>query len=124
MEFIIVILFAFIGIILVQVYLYFDRKKQRTNYPILWQEFEVCIKFKVYNGILSTGNKLVFNKYLSQEHLTIIFNTATELELKLPEFKELRLNAYNKQLHYNRTFPEIGSSGGIKQSWFEEKVIN
>jgi hypothetical protein len=121
MEFIVVALFAFIGIILVQVYLYYDRKKQRANYPILWQEFEACIKFKVYNGILLSGNKLVFNKHLSQEHLTIIFKTAAELELKFPEFIELRLNAYNKQLHYNRTFPEVGSSGGIKQTWSHVK---
>lgn len=34
------------------------------------------------------------------------------------QFESLRLNAYNKQLHYNRPLPEAFSSGGVEQTWF------
>lgn len=120
MDYIIATLFAILLIIIIQIYLFYDRKKQKSEYPIFWQEFERCLKFKDYNGILTVGNKLIFNKYLTQEHLTIIYNLTVELEIKFPEFEELRLRAYNKQLHYDRTLPEVGSSGGIKQTWFDE----
>ena len=103
--------------ILIQVFLYRDREKQKKLYPILWKEFEANVTFNAYADILKTGNELVFNKYLSQEHLTIIYELAIELEKRFPEFKSLRLNAYNKQLHYNRPIPSPWSSGGIKQTW-------
>lgn len=109
----------FIGI--TQLWLYNDRKKQSLAYPKLWEEFETCKKFNSYNDLLSVGNKLVFNKYLTQNHLDIIHNTALELEEMFPEFESLRLNAYNKQLHYNRTLPQTGSSGGIKQTWSKKE---
>ncbi|MFK7787323.1 MAG: hypothetical protein AB8B56_19525, partial [Crocinitomicaceae bacterium] len=92
---------VFIG--LVQLWLYYDRKKQRLVYPVLWKEFETCKKFNSYTDLLSVGNKLVFNKHISRAHLDIIHSTAVELEARFPEFESLRLNAYNKQLHYGRT---------------------
>lgn len=116
---------SLIGIILIgiiiQIGLFRNRKKQRLEYPKLWQEFESCKSSNVYTDLLIIGNKLIYNKYLTQEHLTIIHETAVELETSFSEFESLRLNAYNKQLHYNRTMPEAWSSGGIAQTWIDSE---
>jgi hypothetical protein len=107
--------------IIIQLGLYRNRKKQRLEYPKHWEEFETCKKHNEYDDLIIVGNKLIYNKFLSQVHLEIIHSTAVSLEDEFPEFKSLRLNAYNKQLHYRRTLPQSGSSGGIKQSWSERK---
>ena len=107
--------------VLIQVALFQNRKKQKTEYPKLWAEFESCKKLNAYTDLIAVGNKLIYNKYLSQEHLTIIHETAIELEKRFPEFEALRLNAYNKQLDYNRTMPSAWSSGGIKQTWLDKE---
>ncbi len=119
-------LFIALGITLmiavgIQIGLYNMRKRQKLVYPELWKEFETAVKNDLYTDIISVGNKLIYNKYLLQEHLTIIHQTAIKLEKEHTQFKSLRLNAYNKQLHYDRPLPEIGSSGGVKQSWFDGK---
>ncbi|NVK66247.1 MAG: hypothetical protein HWE22_16770 [Flavobacteriales bacterium] len=119
-------LFIALGITLmiavgIQIGLYNMRKRQKLVYPELWKEFETAVKNGLHTDIISVGNKLIYNKYLRQEHLTIIHQTAIKLEKEHIQFKSLRLNAYNKQLHYDRPLPEIGSSGGVKQSWFDGK---
>jgi hypothetical protein len=111
---IIVIVLVFV---LIQLGLFQNRKKQELEYPQLWEKFESCKKLNAYTDLIAVGNKLMYNKYLSQEHLTIIHETAIELQKRFPEFEALRLNAYNKQLDYNRTMPSAWSSGGIKQTW-------
>ena len=101
--------------------LYNMRKRQKRVYPALWQSFEKALEEEAHDDIISIGNELIYNAHLLQKHLTIIHETAIELEKKDPKFESLRLNAFNKQLHYDRPLPEIGSSGGVKQSWFDGK---
>ena len=107
--------------VLIQIGLFQNRKKQKMEYPKLWAEFESSKKLNAYTDLIAVGNKLIYNKNLSQEHLTIIHETAIELEKRFPEFEALRLNAYNKQLDYNRTMPSAWSSGGIKQTWLDKE---
>lgn len=91
----------FLGII-IQVALYQNRKKQKEEYPGLWKQFELVKKQKSHNEMIEIGNKLIYNKYIPTQHLRIIQKTAEELESKIPEFKELRINAYDKWIHQTK----------------------
>lgn len=101
--------------------LYNMRKRHKRIYSELWQSFEKALEKEAHDDIISIGNELIYNAHLLQKHLTIIHETAIELEKKHPKFESLRLNSFNKQLHYDRPLPGIGSSGGVKQSWFDGK---
>ena len=116
-------LFTAIGItlviiVVVQLGLYNMRKRHKEAYPKLWDAFKKAVKEKNQLEIIRIGNELIYNTYLLQEHLSIIHKTAIELEKKDAQFESLRLNAYNKQLHYNRPLPGAFSSGGVEQTWF------
>ena len=90
-----------IGVI-IQVALHKNRKKQKSEYPELWKQFELSKKRKLHNEMIEIGNKLIYNKYVSTEHLKTIHKTAQELESKIPEFKKLGLNAHDKWIHHTK----------------------
>lgn len=83
-------------------------KNQKAEYVDLWEEFqqikddESTIKIQ---EIITVGNKLVFNKYISTKHLKIILELAKEREFRYPEFEELKSNAYNKWVNHTHGYP-------------------
>ena len=86
----------FVGL-LIQYFLWKSRKKDKNAIKDDWKKFLNASAKNNIGEINYYGGRLIWNKYLKQE--------------------QLKLDAFNKQLHYNRTMPEIGSSGGRKQSW-------
>lgn len=89
-------------VVIIQFKLYKHRKKQKSEYPILWEQFELSLKNKSYKQTVELGNKLIYNKFVPTKHLEIIQKVALELELKNPAFKKLKLNAYDKWIHHTR----------------------
>ena len=92
---------AVIGVV-IQIALYKQRKIQNATYPILWNRFEMSLKANSHDEIIELGHKLVYNKFVSTKHLEIIQKVAQELESQNPDFKKLRLNAYNKWIHHKK----------------------
>ena len=90
-----------IGVV-IQIILYKHRKKQKTEYPMLWDRFEMSLKVNAHEEIIEIGNKLIYNKYVPTKHLEIIQKVAQELESKNPAFEKLRLNAYDRWIHHTK----------------------
>lgn len=106
-----------LGIILVQYFLWKSRAKDKETIHSDWESF---LKASSKNNIQELnyyGDKLIWNKYLKQKQLSEITRIVDSKIKVYPELEQLKLNALNKQLHYNRILPTSGSSGGIKQSW-------
>ena len=98
-------------------FLWKDRLNDKKNLEKDWQKFLKSESQNDIMGIASNGDKLIWNKYLLSEQLNKIIEVTNSRVIKFPELKKLANNAYNKKLHYTRTMPTSGSSGGIKQSW-------
>ena len=96
--FITLLVTTIIGIV-IQILLYKDRKNQKSKYPLLWEEFDKIKESNNQKRKIEVGNRLVYNKYVTTEHLEIILKTAKESEVHHPEFKQLRLNAYDKWIY-------------------------
>ncbi|WP_107039837.1 hypothetical protein [Brumimicrobium mesophilum] len=77
-------------------------KKQKDAYPKLWDKFQ---KLKNENSnvqskeIIEIANQLIYNNAIPTKHLEIILEFAKEMEIRYPEFKALKLNAYDKWVH-------------------------
>jgi len=101
-------IFLFLSVLLfiavtIQILLRRSRKKDKLSLDADWQNFLTASSTEDIEGINNYGDKLIWNKYLKQNQLTQI-SKVVELNIdKYPELKKLKLNAYNKQLHYNRT---------------------
>ena len=111
-----------LGIILIfSIIIYFfirkDRLNDKRNLELDWENFLKSESLNDIKGIAENGDKLIWNKYLLNEQLDKIISVVNLLVSDFPQLEKLKLNAFNKKLHYNRTMPESGSSGGIKQSW-------
>ena len=117
-------LFICLGIILliaisIQIVLRRIRGRDKNSINEDWKKFLHASSKNNIGEIKYYGDKLIWNKYLKQNQLTKISEVVAIKIEKYPELEKLKLDAYNKQLHYNRLFPGSGSSGGIKQSWSE-----
>ncbi len=106
-----------LSIIVIQYFLWRSRMKDKASLEEDWRRFLESVDNDDVDKIRGAGDKLLWNKYLKQKQLTKITEVVKSKIDKHPELKELHLNAFNKQLDYNKTLPESGSSGGIKQSW-------
>lgn len=93
------LLVAITIVVIIQVVLLKKRKKQQAEYPELWKQFDSSMKRNAHDEMIEIGNKLIISKYVPNEHLKIIHDSAQELEPNFPELKELRLNAYHKWSH-------------------------
>ena len=109
-------LIVFVGL-LIQYFLWKSKVKDRKSIADNWDKFLIASSKNDINDIKYFGDKLVWNKYLKQEQLTKITQVVASKAEEYPELEQLKLDLFNKQLDYNRTLPEIGSSGGIPQSW-------
>ena len=116
-----ILFYSLVIISLISIGIYYfiwkSKAKDKRNLDKDWQEFLKAESINNIKGIASNGDKLVWNKYLQIKHLDKIIEVTNSRVDKFPVLKKLANNAYNKKLHYNRTLPEAGSSGGIKQSW-------
>ena len=65
-----------------------------SEYPEIWERFESSKERNAHDEMLEIGNKLISSKFIPNEHLKIIHDSAQELEAKSPEFKELRVTAF------------------------------
>lgn len=72
------------------------RKKQKEEYPKLWEQFKSIKDTDAHKDIIEIGTKLMFSNFVPTEHLEIIQKTAQDLESKNPEFETLRKNAKTK----------------------------
>ncbi len=82
-----------------------------------WNAFLEAVDREDVDKIQLYGDKLIWNTDLKQEQLSTI-KEVVELHLEdNPALEQLKLDAFNKQLHYDRNIPSPGSSGGKPQSW-------
>jgi len=109
-------LVVLIGII-IQFFLWKNRKKDKETLNHDWANFKRAIDKNATSQIILFGEKLVWNKYLTRNQLTEMIDVVNQKLERNPQLKELSLDLFNKKLHYDRTLPYPGSSGGIKQSW-------
>lgn len=107
----------FLIVVLIQLFLRRNRKIDKKSIRTDWQLFLKASKSTDIPAMIKLGEKLIWNKYLTQAQLSNIMAVVDFHIEKHPELQKLKLDAYNKQLHYDRILPESGSSGGIKQSW-------
>lgn len=79
--FVTILLTAVLGASL-QIVLYRHRKKQKAEFPLLCEQFELSLKTNTYQEIIEFGNRVVYNKFVPTKHLEIIQKVAEELESK------------------------------------------
>ena len=91
--------------------------QDKQTLPENWDKFKAAIAKNNIYEIKYFGDKLIWNKYLKQYQLTKIIEIVDSKIERYPELEQLKLDAFNKQLHYDRPLPSSGSSGGKKQSW-------
>ncbi len=109
-EIFVTILMIALGIVAVQVFLSRLRQKEKKVYPEIWSQFHASVKMGLNEEILCLGNELIHNSSLTQKDLTDIHDIAIELSKKDARLENLRLNAYNKQLYFNRLFSKTFDS--------------
>ena len=97
--------------------IYSDRKRDRKNLDKDWENFLKSAERKDVSGLNKYEKNLIWNKYLKSTQLDKLIETVDLLSEKSPGLEKLKNLAFNKKLHYDRTLPYPGSSGGKKQSW-------
>ena len=112
MEIIITVISIISFTIIIQIYLWRKNKIDKENLSQDWITFLKASENSDIQLLIDSGDKLIWNKHLKQNQLTIIIEVVDSEIENNPELKKLKLNAFNKQLHYDRTLPYSGSSGG------------
>ena len=107
----------FLVTIIIYYFLWKDRLQDKKNLEKDCQRFRKSVSINDIKGIAIHGDKLIWNTYLRKEQLKEIIDVVDLKVSNYPALKELKNNAFNKKLHYDRIIPCPGSSGGIKQSW-------
>lgn len=82
-------------------YIYKSRKQDRHTLLLDWNNFLVARSNEDISAIQKHGKKLIFNKFLQQDQLTVITETVDHFIDNNPNLEELRLAALNKQLGYD-----------------------
>lgn len=86
----------------VQLFLWNSRQKDRAIIEEDWTLFLEAAKESDILNINKYGDSLIWNKHLKQHQLTRIIEVVEANVETNPELKQLKLNAFNKQLHYDR----------------------
>lgn len=71
-------------------------KKHDHEFPIDWNAFELARKTNDYNEIQALGNKLIFNRNITTQHLKKIHQTAIEFRDKHEGFKKMQTDSYGE----------------------------
>lgn len=79
-----------------------DRQRDKNNLAIDWKNFLKSESQNNIKGIVTYGDKLIWNKYLLNEQLDKVIDVVNSRVANFPELKKLENNAFNKKLHYNR----------------------
>ena len=108
----------FIIAIYINILLRKNKKKHQDSITHDWDNFLAAASENNIVEIKQYGDKLIWNTSLNQEQLSKITEVVEKNIDDYPELEKLKLDAFNKQLNFDRTLPGSGSSGGIKQSWF------
>lgn len=116
------VLFYALGIILIativiQYYLWRDRKKDKNCIEDDWQKFLDAVSRNNNDELIRVSEKLIWNKYLKVTHLDIMLKIIENEIEENDKMKELYNKLKNRKLHYDRPLPSPDSSGGKKQSW-------
>ncbi|WP_375238030.1 hypothetical protein [Aurantibacter sp.] len=115
------VLFYFLGVIFIIAlviygFIYIDRQNDKKNLKNDWEKFLKSVSLNDVKGIALNGDKLIWNSHLKNDQLNRIINIVNSRVSDFPELEDLKNNAFNKKLHYDRPLPYPGSSGGKKQS--------
>ena len=108
----------FIIAIYINILLRKNKRKHQSSITRDWDNFLAAASENNIVEIKQYGDKLIWNTSLNQEQLSKITEVVEKNIDDYPELEKLKLDAFNKQLNFDRTLPGSGSSGGIKQSWF------
>ena len=105
----IIVTIAFILLIgtTIQFIIWRSNKRDKLSLDKDWMNFIDASTQSDIDLINEYGDKLIWNKHLKQEQLTIISEVVESKIEKNPKLEKLKLNAYNKQLHYDRTLSLI-----------------
>jgi len=103
-------LFIALGMILVigiaiQFVFWKMRERDKNSIDEHWKRFQHAIERNNIEEIQYFGDKLVWNKHLKQHQLTTISEVVTDRIERYPQLEQLKLHAFNKQLHYDRALP-------------------
>jgi hypothetical protein len=97
--------FIFLIVTVIYYYAWKDKLRDKNNLKNDWRKFLNSESLNDIKGIVENGDKLIWNKCLSNEQLNKIIDVVNLRINDFPELKTLENNAFNKKLHYNRTFP-------------------
>ena len=81
-----------------------DKKELDPN----WSAFIQAVDESNMANIDEYGSKLILNKHLTGTQLTKIIEVVDSNIEDFPELEQLKLNAFNKKLHYDRPLPTQG----------------
>ena len=101
---IVLITIVLVGV-LIQYFLWKDRTNDRKVLDEDWNKFLKSESLNDIKGIALNGDKLIWNKHLTKKQLDKIIEIVNSRVARYSELEKLKNNAYNKQLHYNRTSP-------------------
>ena len=114
--------FLTIGIILtigllLHFLVYKSEKQDKAHLDGDFEQFTIAAAQKDVKQIHEKGRQLIFNKHLKQAQLTYITDEISKWKNHNEAMHKLNLEAFNKQLDYDRPLPSSGISGGKPQSW-------